>query len=59
MLGYGSSRSAVHMKRLIHRENVRHHRDLLREATSEPERQRIKALLDEELRKQQEAGDEQ
>jgi hypothetical protein len=46
------------MERFVRRENVKHYRDLLREAKSISERQRIQALLNEELAKQQEAGDE-
>ncbi len=46
------------MDRFVRRENIRHFRDLLREAKSDAERQRIQALLDEELAKQKAAGDE-
>jgi hypothetical protein len=46
------------MDRFVRRENIRHFRDLLREAKSDPERRRIQALLDEEVGKQRDAGDE-
>ncbi len=46
------------MERFVRRENVKHYRDLLREAQSDAERQRIQELLDEELKKQKEAGDD-
>jgi hypothetical protein len=46
------------MERFVRRENIRHYRDLLWTAKSDGERQRIQALLDEELRKQREAGDD-
>jgi hypothetical protein len=46
------------MDRFIRRENIKHYRALLREQKSDSERKRIQDLLDEELRKQREAGDE-
>lgn len=46
------------MERFVRRENIRHYRGLLRIAKSDAERRRIQALLDEELQKQREAGDE-
>ncbi len=46
------------MDRFVRRENVKHYRDLLRSARSETERQRIRILLDEELKKQRDAGEE-
>ena len=46
------------MDRFVRRENIKHFQDLLREAKTAAERQRVQALLDEELRKQKEAGDE-
>jgi hypothetical protein len=46
------------MERFVRKENVKHYRDLLRSARSETERQRIQVLLDEELKKQTEAGDQ-
>ncbi len=46
------------MERLVRRENIKHYRELLREAKSEAERRRVQALLDEELAKQKQAGDE-
>ncbi len=45
------------MERFVRKENVKHYRDLLRNARSETERQRIQILLDEELKMQTEAGD--
>ncbi len=45
------------MERFVRKENVKRCRDLLRDARSETERQRIQILLDEELKKQMEAGD--
>ena len=50
---YGS----VSMERFIRRENVRHFRELLDRVTDEAERRRILKLLEEEQRKQHEAGD--
>jgi hypothetical protein len=46
------------MDRFVLRQNVKHFRKLLHDAKSEAERQRIKILLDEELTKQRDAGDE-
>jgi hypothetical protein len=46
------------MERFVRRENVRHYRDLLRTAKSDAERQRIQTLLDEELQKQRDAGED-
>lgn len=46
------------MERFVRRENVRHYRDLRRTAKSDAERQRIQALLDEELQKQRDAGED-
>ncbi len=46
------------MERFVRKENVKHCRDLLRDARSETERQRIQILLDEELKKQMEAGED-
>jgi hypothetical protein len=43
------------MERFVRRENIKHFRDLLRDATSESERKRIQRLLDEELAKEKEA----
>ncbi len=43
------------MERLVRRENIKHYRELLREAKSEAERWRVEALLDEELAKQKQA----
>ena len=43
--------------RFIRRENVKHYRDLLKTATTEAERERIKKLLAEEEQKQKAAGD--
>jgi hypothetical protein len=45
------------MERFVRRENVKHYRDLLLSAKTEAERQRIQVLLDEELKKQRDAGD--
>ncbi len=45
------------MERFIRRENIRHYRDLLERVTDEAERRRILRLLEEEQRKQQDAGD--
>jgi hypothetical protein len=45
------------MERFVRRENVKHYRDLLIQAKSDVERRRIQLLLDEELKKQKEAGD--
>jgi hypothetical protein len=47
------------MEPFVRRENVKHYRDLLRTANTEAERQRIEALLREELKKQRDAGDDQ
>ena len=46
------------MERFVRRENIRHYRDLLKAAKSVGERQRIQTLLDEELQKQREAGED-
>jgi hypothetical protein len=46
------------MERFVRRENIKHYRDLLREAKSDAERQRIQTLLDEELKKAADAGDD-
>ncbi len=58
---YGSVRSGLQrklvMERFVRRENVKHYRDLLLSAKTEAERQRIQVLLDEELKKQRDAGD--
>jgi hypothetical protein len=45
------------MERFVRRENIRHYRELLARVTDEAERRRILALLEEEQRKQHEAGD--
>ncbi len=45
------------MERFIRRENIRHYRDLLQRVTDENERRRIVKLLEEEQRKQADAGD--
>ena len=45
------------MDRFIRRENVRHFREMLQVAETETERHRLQTLLDEEIRKQVEAGD--
>jgi hypothetical protein len=47
------------MDRFVRRENVKHYRDLLVLAKSDSERLRIQGLLDEELKKQSDAGDDQ
>jgi hypothetical protein len=47
------------MKRFVCRENIKHYRELLRDMQSETERQRITALLDEELGTLTEHGGEQ
>jgi hypothetical protein len=46
------------MDRFVRKENIRHFRDLLRDAKSDAERHRIHILLGEELAKQKAAGDE-
>jgi hypothetical protein len=46
------------MERFVRRENIKHYRDLLLRTQSAAERERIQALLDEELKKQAEAGDD-
>lgn len=46
------------MDRFIRRENVKHYRELLERAATEAERERIRKLLAEEIRKQKDAGDE-
>jgi hypothetical protein len=46
------------MDRSVRKENMKHFRELLHDAKSEAERRRIKILLDEELKKQADAGDE-
>jgi hypothetical protein len=45
------------MDRFVRRENVKHYVDLLKTVTDDAERRRIQNLLDEEQRKQIEAGD--
>jgi hypothetical protein len=45
------------MERFVRRENVKHYLDLLRNTKSKAERQRIQILLEEELKKQADAGD--
>lgn len=45
------------MDRFIRRENIKHYLELLKTATDERERQRIQKLLDEERKKQRDAGD--
>jgi len=45
------------MERFVRRQNVEHFRQLLGKLTDEAERQRVQRLLDEEIRKQREAGD--
>jgi hypothetical protein len=45
------------MDRFVRRENVKHYRDLLAHTKSDAERLRIQALLDEEVKKQQDGGD--
>jgi hypothetical protein len=44
------------MERFVRRENIKHYRELLRDAKSAAERQRIQRLLAEELQKQRETG---
>jgi len=46
------------MERFVRRENVKHLRELLERSTDEAQRRAIQRLLDEELKKQQEAGDD-
>ena len=46
------------MERFVRRENIKHLRDMLERTTDENERRRIQRLLDEELQKQRDAGDE-
>ncbi len=45
------------MERFIRSENIRRYRDLLKRTTDEAERRRVLKLLDEELQKHREAGD--
>jgi len=45
------------MERFVRRENIKHYRQMLSEAKTDAERQRIQKLLDEEEQKQIEAGD--
>ncbi len=47
----------IHMERFVRRENIRHYRELLERVTDEAERRRILKLLEEEQRKQHDAGD--
>ena len=47
------------MDRFIRRQNVEHYRRLLETITDEGERQRILKLLEEERRKQKDAGDKE
>ncbi len=44
------------MERFVRSENVKHYRDLLAQAKSHRERQRIQALLDEELKNKRTPG---
>jgi hypothetical protein len=46
------------MERFVRRENIKHLREILERTADESERRRIQALLDEELQKQKNAGDE-
>jgi len=46
------------MERFVRRANIKHLREMLGRATDETQRHRLQELLDEELRKQKEAGDE-
>ncbi len=46
------------MERFVRRENIRHYRDLLKRVKDEAERRQILRLLEEEQRKQADAGDE-
>jgi hypothetical protein len=45
------------MERQVRRENVKHHRELLKTVKDEAERQQIQKLLAEELQKAKDAGD--
>ncbi len=47
------------MERFVRRENMKYYCDLLRVAKPDAERQRNQLLLDEELQKQKQAGDEE
>jgi hypothetical protein len=60
MPDYGNLRSALQnswlpMDRFVCKENIKHYRELLSHAKSESERQRIRSLLDEELKKEKAA----
>jgi hypothetical protein len=44
------------MDRFVRRENVKHYRDLLAQTKSDAQRLRIQALLDEEVKKQEQDG---
>jgi len=46
------------MERFVRRHNVEHYRRLLETTTDEKERQRIFKLLEEELQKQKDAGED-
>jgi len=46
------------MKRFVRRENIRHLREMLERVTDETQRHQLQKLLDEELQKQKDAGDE-
>jgi hypothetical protein len=46
------------MERFVRRENLKHLQEMLEHTTDEAQRRRLQKLLDEELTKQTEAGDE-
>jgi len=46
------------MEHFVRRENIKHLREMLERTVDETERRRIQRLLDEELRKLKDAGDE-
>jgi len=46
------------MERFVRRENIKHLREMLERTTDESQRHQLQKLLDEELQKQKDAGDE-
>jgi hypothetical protein len=46
------------MERFVRRENIKHLREMLERTTDERQRRQLQKLLDEELQKQKDAGDE-
>jgi len=46
------------MERFVRRENIKHLREMLERTTEKGQRRQLQKLLDEELQKQKDAGDE-